>query len=84
MISLSLHAGCGTFATRTGSEHFGAPPYGAVIYDARAVIDRQVATKCLALFNVPFDLVLDTIFLPVDLGFWAAGREKDGFLGTVE
>ena len=84
LLSLTLCTGCGTFSTRAGSKHFGAPPYGAVVYDVDVVANRQPLAKCLAVANVPFDLVLDTLFLPVDLCFWAAGQEKDGFLGGVE
>ena len=84
LLSITLLTGCGTFSTRTGSKHFGAPPYGAVIYDVDVISNRRPAAKCLAALNVPFDLVLDTLLLPVDLCFWAVGQEKDGFLGSVE
>ena len=82
-ITLALNTGCGTFSTRMGNNQFGAPPYGAIIYDVDVVANRQPTAKWLAAANIPCDFILDTICLPIDLCFWAVGQEKDGFLSGV-
>ena len=83
-IVVYLTTGCGTISTRMGDNQFGSPPYGAVVYDAKVIAERQPIAKGLAVLNIPFDLILDTVGLPIDLIFWAFGQEKDGFLSNVQ
>jgi len=70
--------GCGTVVSRTGSHSFGAYPYQAVATDVAVVAVEKPDVKVLAFFSIPFDLILDTLFLPPDLLFWIGGNKKDG------
>ncbi len=77
LIVLTL-TGCGTVVSRTGSKSFGAYPYQAVATDVAVVAVEKPEVKVLAFFSIPFDLILDTLFLPPDLIFWIGGNKKDG------
>lgn len=80
LMLLSLN-GCGTFDTRGGDVSFGGYPYQAVGSDFSTLAQEREYPEAYAmmLLTLPFDFVLDTLFLPPDLVLWAMGREKDGF-----
>ena len=69
--------------SRSGNNSFGAYLYQAVGTDVAYVVEGHLELKIGAFLSVPFDIVLDTLFLPPDLIFWLKGKEKDGFLSVV-
>jgi uncharacterized protein YceK len=80
--------GCGTIMTR-GDENvtFGAYPYQAVANDVCYWIPESfhqpghpVAEGVdlgTAILSIPIDLTVDTILLPLDIGYWIAGQKKN-------
>ena len=90
LLLLICSSGCGTFITRTGSQHFGAFPYQSVGVDVEIASSTFIKPDAGAyglgygLISVLPDLAIDTILLPVDLIWWARGKAKNGFLSGVE
>jgi len=83
----AIVAGCGTVMTRNGSATFGAYPYQSIaadgqLFDEAALGHHRFSTSdcCLgvtmALVSVPIDFCVDTVMLPVDLGYWIGGKRK--------
>ena len=79
-IIIVVTSGCGTVMTRGGDNFFGAPLYQATVADVGMCGSTETIGAGLPSF--PFDLVLDTVFLPFDLVFWATGQHKDGILSA--
>jgi uncharacterized protein YceK len=75
-----MASGCGTVMSRGGENFFGAYPYQSTAADVGMCGSTETIGAGLPSF--PFDLILDTVFLPLDLGFWVAGQHKDGILST--
>ena len=79
VLSVTL-TGCGTYIGRANAPHFGAYPYEEVLSDCVMIRyfyyqrDAPLLVGCVA--SIPFDAVLDTLLLPVDLPFWVAGKHK--------
>ena len=79
-----LLTGCGTMCTRLGHTSFGAYPGQAIAADIEAVATGPTDIMVLAfVVSVPFDIVLDTLFLAPDLVLWAAGHKKDGIASKM-
>jgi uncharacterized protein YceK len=70
--------GCGTVMYRGGDNFFGAYPYQCTVLDA--AMCGSTETVGAGLPSIPFDFILDTVFLPFDLVFWMTGQHKDFFL----
>lgn len=83
ILAIIFLTGCGTMQTRMGDHFFGAYPYQAVGKDITDVVDGHAELKAIAVVSIPFDIVLDTFFLPPDLILWIKGKEKDGVLSDV-
>ena len=72
-----LALGCGTIEARKDGPAFGFPVYAGTRVTA---VYGYLLTKMnppwvvLALVSLPFDLALDTVFLPLDLGAGLGGR----------
>jgi uncharacterized protein YceK len=91
---LAALAACGTAHTRAGRSQnpengyfFGTPLYAAVAYDGVLFWEGSHSGPCIDLFGIervgallclPVDLVLDTVFLPLDLLSAAFGHSKTG------
>lgn len=67
-------AGCGTIMTRGGEPTFGGYPYQAVANDLTVWIPNSFKfddlNPALPIISAPFDLVVDTALLPVDILCW--------------
>ncbi len=76
-------SGCGTLLSRGEGDFFGAYPFEAVAADGAMIVglyepDRDVwALRGLA--SLPFDLVLDAVFSPIDVATWIAGSDKNRY-----
>lgn len=77
-LMVAVISGCGTVMSRGGDNFFGAYPYQSTATDVGMCGSTE--TIGAGLPSIPFDLILDTVFLPFDLGFWASGQHKDGIL----
>lgn len=90
LLCAGLASSCGTGYTR-GYERsvFGAYPFYAVGHDfywigkafgpPQELLGTQAGNAwCFigGLLSLPFDLVLDAVLLPIDLGAWIAGYHK--------
>ena len=91
IIACAGTTGCGTLITRGGYEHFGAYPYQGVGKDVtmlaktpKAIVHPEgIGEAILVIVSLPCDLILDTVFLPVDAIGWMRGKKKDGWLSSV-
>lgn len=90
-VPLVIVSGCGSLFSRGMGAPFGGYPFEAVALDAvficsvggpgQQVLDQWMTGDVLffwGLLSLPFDLLMDTIMLPVDLGAWACGHHKMG------
>lgn len=86
---LAAASSCGTVYTRGQVDVVGCYPLQAVVHDVRGIVqvfDPPPASRsrsadsgfvgAQALVSLPFDLVLDIVLAPVDLGAWIFGYSK--------
>jgi len=74
-----LLTGCATVHDRLTGSRFGAYPYQSTADEIRNLKEDaayDLAITPLDLCGVPFDVVFDTLFLPLDLIFWLGRVHK--------
>lgn len=75
LASLICVTGCGTIELRGGGTPvFGAYPYQSTAQDIKWCGNAETIAGGLP--SMPFDLILDTACLPLDLLSWAFGHYK--------
>lgn len=89
LLPLAIAASCGTVYTRGRADPFGSWPLQAVVHDVQNIAaafdppppsrERTAGSGFVAMqgfVSLPFDLVIDVVLVPVDVGGWLLGYTK--------
>jgi len=80
----SLVTSCGTLEHRGGSRLCGYYPYWAPATDVEILVmaeradtwTGEIGLRVVALCSIPPDVLIDTVFLPFDIGYGLAGERR--------